>query len=56
MTDLRTLLADKENIDTEVLRKTSTDLQHSSLKLFEMAYKRVSNTIYLVYNISNHFN
>lgn len=39
--DLRTLLANKETADPEEVRKATTQLQQSSLKLFEMAYKKV---------------
>lgn len=38
---VRTLLADKENADPELVRKETGTLQQSSLKLFEMAYKKV---------------
>lgn len=41
MTKVRELLADKENSDPEEIRKTTSTLQQSSLKLFEMAYKKV---------------
>ena len=39
---VKTLLADKENADPEAVRKETGTLQQSSLKLFEMAYKKVS--------------
>lgn len=38
---VRTLLGDKENADPEAVRKETGALQQSSLKLFEMAYKKV---------------
>lgn len=38
---VRTFLADKDNADPEEVRKTTGNLQQSSLKLFEMAYKKV---------------
>lgn len=38
---VRTLLADKENADPDLVRKETGALQQSSLKLFEMAYKKV---------------
>lgn len=38
---VRTLLADKENADPELVRKETGTLQQASLKLFEMAYKKV---------------
>jgi len=39
--ELRTLLAD-ENADGEIVRTKVNDLQQSSLKLFEMAYKKMA--------------
>merc|ERR1711911_66491 len=33
---------DKENMDPEDIKKTVSDLQQSSLKLFEMAYKKMA--------------
>lgn len=39
---VRTLLADKENADPEAVRKETGTLQQSSLKLFEMAYKKMA--------------
>jgi molecular chaperone DnaK len=42
ITKVRELLADKENADPEVVRKECGTLQQSSLKLFEMAYKKAS--------------
>merc|ERR1712026_303285 len=35
-------LQDKENMDPEDIKKTVSDLQQSSLKLFEMAYKKMA--------------
>lgn len=40
---VRTLLADKENADPELVRKETGALQQSSLKLFEMAYKKMAS-------------
>merc|ERR1712106_592753 len=40
--DVRGKLEDKENMDPEVIKKTVSDLQQSSLKLFEMAYKKIA--------------
>merc|ERR1712123_281464 len=40
--DVRGKLEDKENMDPEVIKKTVSDLQQSSLKLFEMAYKKMA--------------
>nr|CAI5861288.1 unnamed protein product [Callosobruchus analis] len=39
---VRELLAKKDDADPEEVRKATTTLQQSSLKLFEMAYKKVS--------------
>lgn len=39
---VRELLADKENADPEAVRKETGALQQSSLKLFEMAYKKMA--------------
>ena len=41
ISDLRTLLANKDTADPEEVRKCTSQLQQSSLKLFEMAYKKV---------------
>merc|ERR1719234_1464926 len=35
-------LADKENMDGETIKATVSELQQSSLKLFEMAYKKMA--------------
>jgi len=42
ISELRTLLADKDNLDPEGLKKKVADLQQNSLKLFEIAYKKMS--------------
>jgi len=42
MTEVRDKLQDKENMDPEEIKKTVSDLQQSSLKLFEMAYKKMA--------------
>lgn len=39
---VRDMLAKKDETDPEEIRKVTTALQQSSLKLFEMAYKKVS--------------
>lgn len=41
---VKEMLAKKDEIDPEEIRKTTSTLQQSSLKLFEMAYKKVSFT------------
>lgn len=38
---VREMLAKKDEMDPEEIRKTTSTLQQSSLKLFEMAYKKV---------------
>merc|ERR1711963_802411 len=40
--EVRDELQDKENMDPEDIKKTVSDLQQSSLKLFEMAYKKMA--------------
>merc|ERR1739846_252297 len=40
--EVREKLADKENMTGEEIKKTVSDLQQSSLKLFEMAYKKMA--------------
>jgi len=40
--EVRSKLEDKENMDPEVIKQTVSDLQQSSLKLFEMAYKKMA--------------
>lgn len=38
---VRQLLANKDSADPEEIKKKVSDLQQASLKLFEMAYKKV---------------
>lgn len=38
---VREVLANKDTVDPEEIRKVTSTLQQSSLKLFEMAYKKV---------------
>lgn len=40
---VREILANKEEADPEEVRKTTSALQQSSLKLFEMAYKKMAS-------------
>merc|ERR1712032_1345273 len=42
MQEVKDKLQDKENMDPEDIKKTVSDLQQSSLKLFEMAYKKMA--------------
>ena len=41
ITEVRDKLANKEEMDPEEIKSTVSDLQQSSLKLFEIAYKKV---------------
>merc|ERR1719486_1874459 len=41
--DVREKLADKDNMTGEEIKKTVSELQQSSLKLFEMAYKKMAS-------------
>lgn len=43
MTKVKELLAKKDDADPEEVRKVTGALQQSSLKLFEIAYKKVSS-------------
>merc|ERR1712055_1081193 len=43
ITEVRDKLQDKETMDPEEIKKTVSDLQQSSLKLFEMAYKKMAS-------------
>merc|ERR1711973_253773 len=40
--EVRDKLSDKENMDPEQIKQTVNELQQSSLKLFEMAYKKMA--------------
>ncbi|RZF32973.1 hypothetical protein LSTR_LSTR008686 [Laodelphax striatellus] len=42
LSQVKTLVADKEGADPEEVRKTVGQLQQASLKLFEMAYKKMA--------------
>ena len=41
--EVREALTNKDNMDPEEIKKTVNDLQQSSLKLFEMAYKKMAS-------------
>merc|ERR1712121_226652 len=43
ITEVRDKLADKESMDPEAIKSTVNELQQSSLKLFEMAYKKMAS-------------
>ena len=51
ITDVREKLAKKDEMDPEEIKKTVNELQQSSLKLFEMAYKKVRSTPSLLFFI-----
>jgi len=38
---VRTMLTNRDNETVESIKKATSDLQQASLKLFEMAYKKV---------------
>lgn len=42
ISQVKNLLANKDETDPEEIRKAMNTLQQASLKLFEMAYKKVS--------------
>ena len=42
ISEVRNKLANKDNMDAEEIKKTVNELQQSSLKLFEMAYKKMA--------------
>lgn len=42
---VRELLANKDNVDPEEIKKATNTLQQASLKLFELAYKKVGNLL-----------
>ena len=41
--EVREKLANKDNMSGEEIKKTVSDLQQASLKLFEMAYKKMAS-------------
>lgn len=43
ITEVREALTNKDSMDPEEIKKTVNDLQQSSLKLFEMAYKKMAS-------------
>ena len=43
--EVREKLANKDSMDPEEIKKTVNDLQQQSLKLFEMAYKKVNRVV-----------
>ena len=54
ITECRNKLADKDNMSGEEIKKTVDELQKSSLKLFEMAYK-VNFYWYFLIGVFNSF-
>ena len=43
ITEVRDILTNKDSMDPEEIKKTVNELQQSSLKLFEMAYKKMAS-------------
>merc|ERR1711981_426016 len=43
ITEVREALTNKDSMDPEEIKKTVNDLQQSSLRLFEMAYKKMAS-------------
>merc|ERR1712072_574223 len=43
ITEVREALTNKDSMDPEDIKKTVNELQQSSLKLFEMAYKKMAS-------------
>lgn len=43
ITKVRELLANKETADPEEIKKATSTLQQASLKLFELAYKKMAS-------------
>lgn len=54
LSKLRQMLADKDNHSPEEIKKASGDFQKDSLKLFEMAYKKVRKVYIIGINNSDH--
>ena len=49
--EVRDKLANKDSMDPEEIKKTVNELQQQSLKLFEMAYKKVRRSVLLLFSI-----
>ena len=49
--EVRDKLANKDSMDPEEIKKTVNELQQQSLKLFEMAYKKVKRSVLLLFSI-----
>ena len=49
--EVRDKLANKDSMDPEEIKKTVNELQQQSLKLFEMAYKKVRRSVPLLFSI-----
>lgn len=52
LADVKALLANKENEAPEKLRQEISELQQQSLKLFEMAYKKVRGLLLACWSLS----
>ena len=49
--EVRDKLANNDSMDPEEIKKTVNELQQQSLKLFEMAYKKVRRSVLLLFSI-----
>jgi molecular chaperone DnaK len=47
---VRDVVSKKDESSPEEIRKLTSSLQQASLKLFEMAYKKVAGMLYTVFN------
>lgn len=47
LSKVKELLANKDSADPEEIKKEVSELQQASLKLFEMAYKKVRHRFYV---------
>ena len=51
---VRTVLSNRDNETAESIRTATTELQQASLKLFEMAYKKVLFDLLVNYTFNTH--
>ena len=52
---MRGTLAKKDDTEPEEIKRQTNELQQASLKLFEMAYKKVCNLLKFIWNFNAHF-
>lgn len=50
---MRGTLAKKDDTEPEEIKRQTNELQQASLKLFEMAYKKVCNLLKFIWNFNN---